>query len=121
MACAGRNGSRSHSQTSWETVGGGILIICHDLKSPDSQNRMGSSELCAWARKVNSSWIVHSDLDRHAEEYLAHLESSDPLRLELSCENARALVKLRDPFEDPKAWFYAGLFSLATPEELDRF
>jgi hypothetical protein len=70
---------------------------------------------------VNSSWIVHSDLDRHAEEYLAHLESSDPPRLERSCENARALVGLRDPFGDPKAWFYAGLFSLATPDELDRF
>ena len=70
---------------------------------------------------MNSSWIVHSDLARHAGEYLAHLESSDPPRLERSCENARLLVSLRDPFEDPKAWFYAGLFSLATPEELDRF
>lgn len=28
---------------------------------------------------------------------------------------------MRDPLQDPKPWFYAGLFSLATCEEARRF
>lgn len=31
------------------------------------------------------------------------------------------MCKIRGPLEDPKPWFYAGLFRLATPAEVRRF
>jgi hypothetical protein len=86
-----------------------------------SQNPRESFDACGWARKVNARWIVQAGLDRDAEDYMQHLEASDPSRLERSCQNARWLASLRKPAEDPKPWFYAGLFSLATPEEVQRF
>ena len=64
---------------------------------------------------------MHGGLDRDAENYLRHLEETDPARFERSCRNARRLTDLRKRSEDPKPWFYAGLFSLATPEEAERF
>jgi hypothetical protein len=70
---------------------------------------------------VNATWLVQGGLDATAEEYLRHLEVTDWRRLEHSCRNARRLLEQRDPSEDPKAWFYAGLFSLATPEEIEQF
>ena len=70
---------------------------------------------------MNARWIVQAGLDRDAENYMRHLESTDSSRLERSCQNARLLASLREPAEDPKPWFYAGLFSLATPEEVERF
>jgi hypothetical protein len=80
-----------------------------------------SAELCVWAKRVNATWLVQGGLDATAEEYLRHLEATDCLRLDQSCRNARRLLANREPSEDPKAWFYAGLFSLARPEEIERF
>lgn len=45
----------------------------------------------------------------------------DDGRLLSCCEAARALCAMRDPLSDPKPWFYAGLFSLATADEARRF
>ncbi len=75
----------------------------------------------AWARRVNDRWIVHEDLASHAAAYLDHLERSDPSRLQQSCERARRLLGSAEPMEDPKPWFYSGLFSLARPKERQTF
>jgi hypothetical protein len=74
-----------------------------------------------WARKVNSRWIVHHGLREAAESYLNHLEANDPERLAASCERANRLVHACEAGEDPKPWFYAGLFSLATVDEASHF
>lgn len=74
-----------------------------------------------WARRVNRSWIVRDKLDDHAEAWLDHLAALDDGRLQRSCETARAMCGIRERLEDPKPWFYAGLFSLATAEEARRF
>lgn len=70
-----------------------------------------------WARRVNHTWIVHGGLDRHAEEWIEHLAWLADGRLERSCAAAKAMCEMRQPLDDPKPWFYAGLFSLATPGE----
>lgn len=75
----------------------------------------------AWARKVNGSWIVHNDLNRSAEEWLRHLEDLNDGRLLRSCQLARGMCRARDPLDDPKPWFYSGLFHLATADEARRF
>lgn len=74
----------------------------------------------AWAKRVNGRWIVHQGLDERAQDYMDHLEETDPKRLERSCRLAHQLVRQAGP-EDPKPWFYAGLFSLATVEEATKF
>jgi hypothetical protein len=74
-----------------------------------------------WVQRVNSRWIVHRDLNRNAESYLDHLAQTDSSRLVSSCRNAHFMTGWCDPGEDPKPWFYSGLFSLATPEEAARF
>jgi hypothetical protein len=74
-----------------------------------------------WAKRVNRAWIVHGHLNDQAETWLEHLAALDDGRLRQSCENARAMCDLRDSLEDPKPWFYAGLFSLATPAEARKF
>jgi hypothetical protein len=74
-----------------------------------------------WARRVNRSWIVRNHLDEHAEAWLEYLAALDDGRLQPSCETARAMCGLRERLEDPKPWFYAGLFSHATAEEARRF
>ena len=74
----------------------------------------------AWVNRVNARWIVHHDLNRNAAAYLAHLGRVDPARHEASCRNAY-LMAHQVAIEDPKPWFYAGLFSLATPAEAARF
>ena len=72
-----------------------------------------------WVRHVNGRWLVRSTFRADAKAYLDHLASTDPDRLRISCGRARRLARShRD--EDPKPWFYAGLFSLATPEEARR-
>lgn len=71
----------------------------------------------AWVRKVNARWIVREGFREAAAAYLEALERDDPERLGRSCARARRTLDLRDPSDDPKPWFYAGLFSLATPEE----
>lgn len=70
-----------------------------------------------WANTVNNTWIVHNNLNNSAEDWLLHLGRLDDGRLIPSCEIARKMCALRDPLDDPKPWFYAGLFHLATQEE----
>lgn len=75
----------------------------------------------AWTRRANARWIVHHDLGRNAESYLGHLAQADQRRLIPSCRNAYQMVWLRDAMEDPKPWFYSGLFSLTTADEAGKF
>jgi hypothetical protein len=75
----------------------------------------------AWARRVNSRWIVHHGLGESAEKYLDKLSRSDPERLARSCAHAHRLTEEFGHTEDPKPWFYAGLFSLATANEARQF
>lgn len=75
----------------------------------------------AWARRINARWIVHGGLDDTAAAYMDRLESTDQRRLALSCRIARALTGKAGAGEDPKAWFYAGLFSMAEPVEVAEF
>jgi hypothetical protein len=81
------------------------------LKSPDD---------IGWVRHVNGRWIVRESLRADASAYLDHLAAKDPGRLTESCRRARVLA-VTHPGEDPKPWFYSGLFSLATQEEAARF
>lgn len=75
----------------------------------------------AWARRVNGQWIVREGFRQTAADYLDLLEADDPDRLSRSCLRARQMLDLRERTEDPKPWFYAGLFSLTKPEEAERF
>ena len=75
----------------------------------------------AWVKRVNDRWIVHRDLNRNAGLYLDHLARTDQPRLVSSCRNAHLMTGWCDPMEDPKPWFYSGLFSLTTPEEAGTF
>ncbi len=71
-----------------------------------------------WARKINERWIVGECLRKDAAAYLDFLDSTDPHRLRASCHRARFLLDHRRPSgEDPKPWFYSGLFSLVQAEE----
>ena len=74
-----------------------------------------------WVKRVNNTWIVRGGLNQNAEGWLEHLARCDDGRMLPSCNAARAMCGMRDPLEDPKPWFYAGLFSLATAEEARRF
>lgn len=74
-----------------------------------------------WAERVNRSWIVHSHLDDQAEAWMHHLRGLNDGRLEDSCQIARTMCDSRDPLDDPKPWFYSGLFHLATAEEARHF
>jgi len=74
-----------------------------------------------WARRANACWIVHHDLGRNAASYIDHLEQGDRPRLISSCRNAYRMVWRRDSMEDPKPWFYSGLFSLVTASEAEKF
>lgn len=74
----------------------------------------------AWANRLNGRWIVHHGLDQRAKAYMDRLAQVDPRRLERSCQLAHQLARQAAP-EDPKPWFYAGLFSLATVEEAREF
>lgn len=74
-----------------------------------------------WARRVNRSWIVRDGLADHAEAWLDHLAGLQDGRAEIVSKAALRMCDLRSPLDDPKPWFYAGLFSLATPEEARRF
>ncbi len=74
-----------------------------------------------WVKRVNHAWLVRGGLDAAAEKWLSHLEAADPRRLGVACAVARSMCGLRDPLADPKPWFYAGLFSVATADEIRRF
>lgn len=71
----------------------------------------------AWARRVNNRWFVRDNFGKDAAAYLDHLARTDPERLLRSCEHAHEMMKRRVKGVDPKPWFYAGLFSLATIDE----
>lgn len=75
----------------------------------------------AWARRVNGRWIVHHGLRDDAVAYMDSLAAADTQRLRQCCARSWRLVHECPPGEDPKPWFYAGLFSLATPDEARRF
>src|SRR5688572_16544584 len=75
----------------------------------------------AWARRVNERWIVHNKLNETAAAYMEHLVQADYDRLGRSCRLAYLLVHSLEPMEDPKPWFYGGLFSLATSSEANQF
>lgn len=85
------------------------------------QHETTTPDYVAWAYRVNRRWIVHRDLNRNAGLYLDHLTRTDQARLVASCRNAHLMTGWCDPMEDPKPWFYSGLFSLATPEEAATF
>ncbi len=85
------------------------------------QSDVDGAEDIAWVRRVNARWIVRGGLDESAGAYMDRLQSADPHRLALSCRIARALAGQAGPGEDPKAWFYAGLFSMAEPVEVAEF
>ena len=72
------------------------------------------------ARRINTRWIVHHNLGHNAGLYLDHLAQTDEPRLAASCRNACLMIERCDPMEDPKPWFYAGLFSLANPDEASK-
>ena len=74
-----------------------------------------------WVKRVNRSWIVHNNLNDQAEAWVTYLADLNDERLEPSCELARTMCDLRDPLDDPKPWFYAGLFHFATAAEAKRF
>ncbi|MES2657650.1 MAG: hypothetical protein V4689_03475 [Verrucomicrobiota bacterium] len=74
-----------------------------------------------WAKLVNRTWIVHNNLNNSAQDWMDYLAGLNDGRLIPSCEIARAMCRVRDPLDDPKPWFYAGLFHLATAEEARRF
>ena len=80
-----------------------------------------TDEVVAWVRWVNGRWITHEGMKEAASGYLDHLEVTDPDRLEVSCSRAKRLAEQHGAEEDPKPWFYAGLFSLATVSEAARF
>ncbi|MEI6676581.1 MAG: hypothetical protein WCO57_15535 [Verrucomicrobiota bacterium] len=79
-----------------------------------------TSDPIAWARRINRGWLVRGGLDQTTDAWLTHLEQSDPTRLLASCDIARALSRGPDRTLDPKPWFYAGLFSLASAAEARR-
>jgi hypothetical protein len=74
-----------------------------------------------WVKRINRSWIVRNQLNDHADAWLAYLSEGDAERLEISCSTAREMCGKRDRADDPKPWFYAGLFHLATVAEAHRF
>ncbi len=74
-----------------------------------------------WARRVNRTWIVHGGLADHAEQWLNHLAKLNDGRELTVCAAAMSMCDLRNPMDDPKPWFYAGLFCLANPEEVKQF
>lgn len=74
-----------------------------------------------WVKRINRSWIVHNNLNDRAEAWVDQLAEENDPRLTRSCELARTMCDLREPLDDPKPWFYAGLFHLATAEEALRF
>lgn len=74
-----------------------------------------------WAGRINRRWIVHHGLGQRAEDWIAHLEKTDPRRLKKSCGIARSMIGRWGEIGDPKPWFYSGLFHLATEDEAKHF
>jgi hypothetical protein len=89
--------------------------------SPRSLRHRDTSDVTAWAKRINRGWFVRDGLADTASAWLAYLEQHDPARLLASCDTARALSRGPDRINDPKPWFYCGLFSRATEAEARRF
>jgi hypothetical protein len=79
------------------------------------------TDAISWARRVNNRWIVRQSLKDSSNHYMDHLAETDPLRLEASCLRARRMTELANSDEDPKPWYYAGLFSLIEKTESPRY
>jgi len=76
----------------------------------------------AKVQRVNQRWIVHGKLRDNASAYLAHLQKTDPARLQKGCAMALHMVQHKKTLiRDPKPLFYAGLFSAATRGEIDLY
>lgn len=86
--------------------------------NPNQNKRIDHVE---WARRVNGRWIVHHGLNHSLSAYLDHLAKIDPERMARSCRLAHRLVHSIGPTEDPKPWFYGGMFSLATEAEARKY
>jgi hypothetical protein len=78
-------------------------------------------DYAAWVKRANARWITHYSLSLDAEAYMNHLTQVDARRLLASSHNAYLMVWQHDQREDPKPWFYSGLFSLATEDEARKF
>jgi hypothetical protein len=92
---------------------------CSDRKNhgcPEDDRALES-----WVRKVNDRWLVHSGLQERAKAYLDHLAATNRVRLLDSMRIVRELFRSLGTTEDPKPRFYAGVFSLATPEEAKQY
>lgn len=79
------------------------------------------SKAIAAVRRINDTWIVRGRLRESTNSFLQHLEETDPHRLIRSCVLALEMVHHREPGQDPKPVFYAGIFGLATPAEARRY
>jgi len=75
----------------------------------------------SWVKGFNERWIVREALRKNAAGYLDHLARTDPARLLQSCRRVKLLTDRFGHREDPKPWFYAALFSLATIPEAKQF
>ena len=91
------------------------------MNSSDPMTPNGLGDPVEWVRRVNRTWIVHQGQAERAEGWLAYLEGLPDGRFEESGAAAHAMSHRRDHAEDPKPWFYAGLFSTATAAEAQRF
>ena len=80
-----------------------------------------TTDVIAWAKRINRGWFVRNGLADATDAWLDHLAQHDPDRLLASCEIARALSRGPDRVNDPKPWFYSGLFALATEAEARQF
>lgn len=74
-----------------------------------------------WVKRINRTWIVRHHLNRQAESWMDYLAELADGRLARCCEISRVMCDFRPPLHDPKPWFYAGLFHLATATEAQRF
>lgn len=86
-----------------------------------AMNSERTIDYVAWVKRTNARWIAHDNSSLNAEGYLNHLAQVEARRLLASCHNAYLMIWQRDQREDPKPWFYSGLFCLATEDEARKF
>ncbi len=72
--------------------------------------------------RINRRWIVHGGLRESAAGFLDELALKDMARLRAGCQLAMDLVHDNaEANNDPKPWFYAGLFAVADDDEARRY
>lgn len=109
-------------QSSWPHSGpSGLTGSQFGGLNESAMNLRDSMSPVDWVKRVNRTWIVRHGLAERADEWLAYLEQRDDERLAISCETAQMMCRVRDRSEDPKPWFYVGLFSRATADEARQF